>query len=99
MPTVRRPSPRIVETCGRPRPLWCRALVVGLAVGSGAAGVTFDGESIWVSNQGDDTVTTLRAGNGAVLGTFAVGDAPRELAFDGSYVWGVNSGSHNVTRR
>ena len=47
------------------------------AVGSFPTGICFDGANIWVTNAGSDTVTKLRASDGALLGTFAVGGVPR----------------------
>src|SRR5690348_9463936 len=38
--------------------------------------VAFDGANVWVSNNGDSSVTKLRANDGANLGTFTVGGAP-----------------------
>src|SRR5207253_11447517 len=49
-------------------------------VGTGPA--AFDGANIWVANQGSNSVTKLRASDGANLGTFAVGDSPSGIAFD-----------------
>src|SRR5213594_2361930 len=61
-------------------------------------GVAFDGANIWTANQLDDTVTELRASDGALLGTFQVGDGPIAVAFDGSNIWVANSLSNNVTK-
>ena len=38
-------------------------------------------------NPGDATVTTLRASDGKVLGTFLVGIVPNAVAFDGANIW------------
>ena len=66
-------------------------------VGNSPWGIAFDGEDIWVTNNGDNTVTELRASDGANLGTFAVGTSPMGIAFDGANMWVVNNGSNNVT--
>src|SRR5262249_7942131 len=48
----------------------------------------FDGEHIWVTNGGDDTLTQLSASDGTVLGTFTVGDGPSGMiGFDGRDIW------------
>ena len=49
--------------------------------------VAFDGANIWVTNEGDNTVTKLRGADGANLGTFPVGHYPRGVAFDGANIW------------
>ena len=54
-------------------------------------GLAFDGQNIWVANQGNaNTVTKLRARDGALLGTFAVGKNPVGVAFDGRSIWVAN---------
>jgi hypothetical protein len=47
-----------------------------VAVGNHPQGIAFDGSNIWVANDSDNTVTKVRASDGAVLGTFAVGVEP-----------------------
>lgn len=68
------------------------------AVGRNPQGLAFDGANIWVANHNDGTVTKLRAGDGANLGTFAVGERPQGLAFDGDHIWVANTGSATVTK-
>jgi hypothetical protein len=67
------------------------------AVGSAPIGVAFDGANIWVANGHSDTVTELRASDGATLGTFAAGTSPFGIAFDGSNIWVSNYSSNTVT--
>ena len=62
------------------------------------AGVAFDGASIWVTNSDSNTVTKLRASDGAVLGTFSAGSNPIGMAFDGANIWVANNGSNTVTK-
>jgi len=59
-----------------------------------------DGANIWITNQGGaNTVTNLRARDGALLGTFPVGNNPVGVAFDGYSISGVaNQGRNTVTR-
>lgn len=56
------------------------------SVGSGPAGLAFDGASLWVANGDSNNVTKLRASDGAVLGTFPVGSDPFGVAFDGANI-------------
>jgi hypothetical protein len=54
--------------------------------------VVFDGSNIWVSNFLSDTITELRASDGATLNTFSFSGQPSNGAFDGANVWiGVNN--------
>lgn len=66
-------------------------------VGNSPWAIAFDGADIWVTNNGDNTVTELRASDGSNLGTFPVGTSPMGIAFDGANMWVVNNGSNNVT--
>ncbi len=60
-------------------------------------GIAFDGANIWVANYFSNTVTKLRASDGANLGYFPVGSAPVGIAFDGANIWVANTGGTNVT--
>ena len=64
----------------------------------GTWGIAFDGANIWVTNQNSNSVTKLRANDGAVLGQFGVGGNPVGVAFDGANIWVANGGSSNVTK-
>jgi DNA-binding beta-propeller fold protein YncE len=68
-------------------------------VGLNPVGLVFDGANIWSANQGEDTVTKLRAFDGKLLGTFAVGLSPVGLAFDGINVWTANRDGDSLSRR
>jgi hypothetical protein len=68
------------------------------AVGASPHGLAFDGENVWVTNSGSDTVTKLRASDGALVGTFEVGTYPMGIAFDGSFIWVANFGSATLTK-
>jgi DNA-binding beta-propeller fold protein YncE len=67
-------------------------------VGHGPRGVACDGANIWIVNSADNTVTKLRASDGALQGTFAVGDSPAEDTFDGANIWVTNSYDNTVTK-
>src|SRR6266511_2368140 len=73
-----------------------------IVVGKGPEGVAFDGASIWVTNQFSNSVTKLRASDGALIGTFAVGNGPFGVALAptpaGPNVWVANFFSKNVTK-
>lgn len=47
------------------------------AVGSFAFAAACDGDHVWVSSTGDQTLTKFRASDGAKLGTFSVPGFPR----------------------
>ena len=72
--------------------------IVFFTVGRGPEGVAFDGTTIWVANQFSDSVTRLRAADGAVLGTVPVGSRPLAVAFDGINAWVTNNRSGTVTK-
>jgi DNA-binding beta-propeller fold protein YncE len=48
--------------------------------------ITFDGTNIWTANNGDGTVTELRASDGAQVGTFAAVYSPNAIGFDGTNI-------------
>ena len=58
--------------------------------------IAFDGDHMWVTNEGTNTVTKLRNCGAALLGTFPVGSAPVGIAFDGAYVWVNNHNANDV---
>ena len=64
-------------------------------VGNEAGVLAFDGASMWVTNNGDDTVSKLLASDGTVLGTFPVSDEPNGVAYDGANIW-VATASGNL---
>ena len=67
-------------------------------VGQQPAGAAFDGANMWIANYQSANVTKLRAGDGAVLGTYVVGGTPSFMTFDGAHMW-VNNGSSLVKLR
>jgi hypothetical protein len=56
------------------------------------------GANIWVTNSSDNTLTKLRASDGANLATFAVGTGPDAIAFDGANIWVANLNDNSVTK-
>jgi DNA-binding beta-propeller fold protein YncE len=68
------------------------------SVGGTPSGVEFDGNNIWVTNNGDGTVTKLLASTGANLGTYTVGAGPIAVAFDGTYMWVANANGSSISK-
>ena len=62
------------------------------------AGMAFDGSDIWVGNEGEDTVSKVRASDGTMLGTYTVGNGPFALVFDGANIWTENFVDNTVTK-
>ena len=70
--------------------------------------IAFDGEYMWVVNQGDDEVIKFPASEGIITDTgildpenferIGVGNNPSAIAFDGENMWVTHSGSKNVTK-
>jgi len=70
----------------------------GFPAGLGVDGMLFDGDHVWTANRFTNTVTKIRASDGAPLGDFAVGSEPRALAFDGRHVWVGNYSGQTLTK-
>src|SRR4051794_36231844 len=76
-----------------------RTTIQTFPVGDQPEALAFDGANVWVTNALDNTVTKLRASDGAPQGTFAVvGSFPQWITFDGTNVWVSNTSSDNVTK-
>src|SRR5438046_1661829 len=73
-------------------------MVQTFPVGNAPLGVVSAGADIWVANSSDNTVTKLRAADGALLGTFPTGSLPVRLAFDGNNIWVTNNVGATVTK-
>src|SRR5688500_8553576 len=65
-------------------------------VGDGAAGIIYDGSTLWVACHGDDSIVRVST-NGSIISTYATGNGPFSIAFDGVRVWVPNSGSDSVS--
>lgn len=81
---------------------WYPAIQTGatFAVGNHPEGMAFDGTDLWIANSADNSVTKLRASDGAVLGTFTAlggGTVPDAVAFDGANIWVTDGNSAEVT--
>ena len=54
---------------------------------------------VWVTNNGDNSVTKLNSTNGSTIGTYSVGNGPHGIAVDASgNVWVTNWTSNSVTK-
>jgi YVTN family beta-propeller protein len=63
--------------------------------------LAFDGQHIWVVNNGGLSVTELNASDGTFVRNLSGGsynfNAPHSIAFDGQHVWVANEGNDTVT--
>src|ERR1017187_6728285 len=67
-------------------------------IGNQPYGLCFDGANIWSANLNGNTVSKLRAADGAPLGTFKVGNQPYGLCFDGANIWSANLNGNTVSK-
>ena len=56
-------------------------------VGGGPTGIMFDGESVWIANQSDDTIQRLEPDGSEGLVVPLPDFYPRALAYDGDTMW------------
>jgi len=72
-----------------------------LAVGNRPSDLVIDPDnySVWVSNEGDGTVSRVDTGAANVIDApLRVGDAPSSVALAGGYLWVANRDSNTLTR-
>ena len=67
-------------------------------VGRRPIALEWDGESLWVANNHDNTIVKVSAHDGEILATVQVGEGPRGMAFDGEDIWVTNSLDGSVSR-
>jgi YVTN family beta-propeller protein len=85
---------------------WYEIADAGLAVtvgpstpgSSNPTELAFDGASMWVTNASSNSVTKLRASDGAVLANVTVGTGPAGIAFDGASLWVANTSDGTLSR-
>lgn len=78
---------------------WYGANVVNtFATGGRPNGIAFDGENMWVVGGPANSVSKIRANDGALLGTFPVGNIPGYAAFDGANIWVTNLLDNTVSK-
>jgi len=75
------------------------AIVQTVTVGHTPTAPVFDGANIWVVNSSDNSISVVRASNGAVLATLTGNglDSPVGSAFDGQRVLVTNLGGNSVS--
>lgn len=65
--------------------------------GSSPCGLAWDGEHLWLADDGTDTIYKVSAANGSVLQSFsAPGSDPRGLAWDGQSLWTSDNATHRI---
>ena len=69
-----------------------------LPAGTNPSGVAFAGGSLWVANQGDNTVLRIHPDTSAVLQRWEAGDSPSAIVATETDVWVANAGDATVTR-
>jgi len=67
-------------------------------VGSGPSALIFDGQSVWVANEWDDTVQGVDPATGSVGPTIPTGRRPVALVYDGQWLWAANAGDKTLQR-
>jgi YVTN family beta-propeller protein len=76
-------------------------IVTTLPVGTDPAGISSDGDPVWVANEGSNSVTEFDVSGALVQTIVANGvnnlSAPDAIYSDGSNVWVANSGNNSVT--
>src|SRR5215471_13671688 len=63
------------------------AVIETFPVGTPPWSVLAQGDNIWVTTNGSDNVTKLRASDGVILGTFPADGISFYSAFDGANIW------------
>ena len=57
------------------------------AVGSAPRGLLWDGESIWIASEQDQSLARMDGETGEIIDVYAVDGTPVALAFDGEFLW------------
>ena len=68
-----------------------------IEVGSGSAGIAFDGTHIYITAEFDNTVTVVDPTTNTVIDTIDVGNQPSHIAYNGTNLYVVNAGDDTVT--
>jgi hypothetical protein len=61
-------------------------------------GMAFDGENMWVTDDGSYAVNRVSGKNGSFGRTIPVGVQPAGVIFDGTAIWVANQGDDTVTK-
>jgi len=67
-------------------------------VGQLPTDLTFDGEYVWVVNNGDGTVMRLRQSDGAIKATYPTDPLRGDILFDGTSIWVTCFNSNTVDK-
>ena len=93
--------PVLPNGCIEPRSDYprCKAAIIPVGHGPKGIGITPDGSTVYVANDGEGTVSVILSSGNSVIDTIEVGGAPTEVAVtpDGKHVYITNSGSHLVS--
>lgn len=73
-------------------------VVTTFMIGGRPNGIAFDGQNMWVVGGPANSVSKIRANDGAPQGTFPVGNLPGYAAFDGENVWVTNLLDNTVSK-
>jgi DNA-binding beta-propeller fold protein YncE len=71
---------------------------LGSANTTGPEAAAFDGTNVWIATQFNDSVTRIRATDGAITGTFTVGKRPVAVVYAAGAVWVANLLGDTVTK-
>ena len=91
-------SPAATSSSALPARTISEVAPTNFSIGKFASFVVSDGRSIWVAIDSDNTITRLRASDGAVLGSFDVGEDPRGIALAGDCLWVADLGDNTVRK-
>jgi len=72
---------------------------VGSGILAGPMGICFDGDNMWVANQGNSFVSKFKASDGTFVANYGVQGGPWGMAFDGSNIWVTNYYSNSISKR
>ena len=68
-------------------------------IGHKPTSLAFDGVNMWIGNEDDNTITIVRAHDGALVKVIPCGGVrPIALAFDGANMWVTNGNSDTVSK-
>ncbi|MCX6522601.1 MAG: fibronectin type III domain-containing protein [Actinobacteria bacterium] len=71
-------------------------VVANITVGSQPYGSFYDGTTLWVANNGANTLSRINPATNTVVGTVTVGNGPFGLASDGTRLWVTLSSANQV---
>jgi YVTN family beta-propeller protein len=70
-----------------------------VVIPTGPSGIAFDGQNLWVTNSGNNTLSEVSTDSLTVIKTVASGGLrPTGIAYDGTNVWVTHSNSNNIAK-